>query len=318
MLNKMLSIVIPCFNEEDNIYEIYQRLTKILQVIIKNYEIIFIDNGSSDDSINILKNLVQKDSHVIAISYSRNFGVYGAYSGGLKYAKGNAVICIDCDLQDPPDLIPKMVEKWQEGYEIVYGIRKKRKGSILRIALVKIYYRVLNKLSYINVPLDAGDFSLIDRKVVDIINKMPEHMRYLKGLRAWVGFKQFGIKYERENRLFGKTKFSLIDYFRLGFESIISFSYKPLELISYLAIGVVILTAIGILVYLLNFIFFPDIPRGFMTLILVSLFLGGIQLLCLSIIGQYLVNIFEEAKNRPHYIVKEFFKKNNSQKTKKR
>lgn len=310
MLNKKLSIVIPCFNEEENIKRTYQRVTGIVTKIFRNYEIIFIENGSTDKSIDILRKLVDKDSHLLVLSLSRNFGPYGAYAGGLAYSKGDAVVCIDCDLQDPPELIPEMVKKWQERYDVVYGIRSRRKGNVLRSALVKFYYRVLNKLSYIRIPLYAGDFALMDRKVVALLNAMPERNKYFTGLRAWVGFKQLGIEYERSDRKFGKTKFSMIDYFRWGFNSIASFSYKPLELISYLTIFVVFLVIVGIFIYFLDFFFYPNNPRGFITLILVTLFLGGIQLLSLSIIAQYLANIFEETKNRPNFIVKEVLRKN--------
>jgi len=309
MVNKKLSIIIPCFNEEDNIDKTYKRLSGILQKAVKDYEIIFIENGSIDSSFNILKKIVKNDSKIVVIKFSRNFGPYGAFAAGLQYATGDAVSFLDCDLQDPPELIPQMLEKWQEGFDVVYGIRSRRKGSFLRRAFVNLYYRIFKKLSYVNIPLDAGDFSVIDRKVVDVINSMPEHKRYLGGLRAWAGFKQIGIEYTRDKRLYGETKFSMLAYFRFAFENIFSFSYKPLDLISYLAIIVVSLLLVGIVVYFIIFLSYPDIPKGFMTLILAILFLGAIQLLCLSIISQYLANIFEEVKGRPHYIVDDVLKK---------
>lgn len=304
-MKKKISVIIPAYNEQNNIQRTYEKLSKILHSTGLNYELIFVENGSTDFSFRMLKKIAHSDSHVLVISLSRNFGIYSAYSCGLSYARGDAAVIIDCDLQDPPELIPKMIEKWEEGYDVVYGIRSKRKGGLLRKSLVKIYYKVIHKLSYINMPIDAGDFSLMDRKIINVINSLPEHMRYLKGLRAWAGFKQTGIEYERKKRLIGRSKFSILDYFRLGFESIFLFSFKPLELISYLSFFVVFLTFIGIIVYFVYYLFFPEVPRGFMTLILVILFLGGIQLLCLSIIGQYLAIMFEEAKNRPFYIVKD-------------
>lgn len=305
MIKKKLSIVIPCFNEEENIERTYKKLTKVVSRITKNYEIIFIENGSTDKSLEILSSITKKNPHIVAISYSRNFGPYGAYAGGFKYATGDAIICIDADLQDPPELISQMVYKWQEGFDVVYGIRSRRKGSVLRKNFVKLYYRIMSKLSYIKIPLDAGDFSLIDRKVIDVINKMPEHKRYIGGLRAWAGFKQCGISYERKDRKFGSTKFNFFKYLSFAVENIFSFSYKPLELIYYLSVIIVGLTVLGIVAYFLLFLFYPNIPRGFITLILVILFLGGVQLLCFSIVCQYLAQIFEEVKNRPHYIVKE-------------
>lgn len=305
MINRKVSVVIPCFNERDNILEMYNRLTVVLKKSVSNYEIIFVDNGSTDESLRIFKTLVKRDMHVSVLVYSRNFGPHGAYSGGISYAKGNAVIFIDGDLQDPPELIEKMLTLWNKGNEIVYGIRKRRKGSKLRKILTSLFYKILNKLSYVKIPLDAGDFGLMDRKVVDLIKNMPEHNKYFTGLRAWVGFSQIGIEYDRGARVSGKTKFRLLDYFRWAFSSITSFSYKPLELISYLTIAVVFLTIVGIFIYLLDFFFYPNNPRGFITLILVILFLGGIQLLSLSIISQYLASLIEESKQRPEYIIKE-------------
>lgn len=309
MINKTVSVVIPSFNEEGNILKMYKRLTAVLPKLVQEYEIIFVDNGSTDNSAAVFGSLVEKDDRVMVLTYSRNFGPHGAYDGGLAYATGKAVVCIDGDLQDPPELIPKMIEKWQEGYKVVYGVRKRRKGNLLRKILTRIYYRLLNKLSYIKIPLDAGDFALMDRKVVDLIKSMPEHNKYFTGLRAWVGFSQIGIEYNRQDRQKGTTKFSLLDYFRWAMMSIFSFSYKPLEFISYVSILVVFLTVLGIFVYILDFFFYPNNPRGFITLILVTLFLGGVQLLCLSIIGQYLANIFEEVKNRPSYIVQSILRK---------
>ncbi len=305
MIKKSLSVIVPCFNEEENIFEMHRRLRGVLRKKISDYKIIFVDNGSTDNSSKIFKSIVKKDPNVAVLVYSRNFGPHGAYTGGLDYVKGDAVVFIDGDLQDPPELIEKMINKWQEGYDVVYGIRKKRKGSILRKLLTILFYRVLNKLSYVNIPLDAGDYSLMSRKVVNLIKDMPEHNKYFTGLRAWVGLNQTGIEYERAERNAGVTKFNLADYFRWALHSILSFSYKPLEVISYFAIFVFLLSFFGIFVYILDFFFYPNNPKGFITLILVTLFLGGIQLLCLSIIGQYLANIFEETKNRPSYIIKE-------------
>lgn len=309
MVNKSLSVVVPCFNEEKNILEMHRRLKEVLRKNVSDYEIIFVDNGSTDQSSKIFQSIVNKDPNIGVLVYSRNFGPHGAYTGGLDYVKGEAVVFIDGDLQDPPELIEEMINKWKEGYDIVYGIRKRRKGSVLRKLFTIFFYRVLNKLSYVKIPLDAGDFSLMDRKVFELIKDMPEHEKYFTGLRAWVGFRQIGIEYSRAKRNTGVTKFSFIDYIRWALHSISSFSYKPLELISYLATLVFLISFFGIFIYILDFFFYPNNPRGFITLILVTLFLGGIQLLCLSIIGQYMANIFEEVKNRPKYIVKESFGK---------
>lgn len=284
---------------------LYHRLNKVTKKLGIDYEYIYVENGSSDNSQQIIRDLIKKDNHVRMLVYSRNFGPHGAYTGGLQFVTGDVVVCIDGDLQDPPELIETMIKKWKEGYKVVYGIRRKRKEGPMRKLGYLLYYRILHKLSYIPIPKDASDFALMDRKVVDIINAMPEHNKYIAALRAWVGFEQYGFEYERLARFGGKTKFNMMAYYRWAIQGFFSFSYKPLELISYLAFGTVFLTLLGIPVYFSMFFFYPDRPKGFITLILVMLFLGGVQLLCLSIIGQYIANIFEETKMRPHFIIKE-------------
>lgn len=308
IVNKKISVVVPCFNEEENILETYTRLINVLRKCTKKYEIIFIDNGSTDGSRKIFKDLVRKNERVKVIVYSRNFGPHGAYSGGLKNITGDAVLCIDADLQDPPELLPQMIEKWQQGYDVVYGARKKRKGNTLRKILTFLYYRILNRLSDIKIPLDAGDFALMDRTVVNHINSMPEHNKYFTALRAWVGFAQYEIPYNRAERKIGKTKIRLIEYIRWALQNICSFSYRPLELISYLTIFVIFLTGVGILLYFFNYFFYPSNIRDVNTIVIAILFMGAIQLLCLSIMSQYLSIIFEEAKNRPQYIIRKILK----------
>lgn len=310
MINKKISVVIPCFNEQENILPMYHRLRKILDKLTKKYEIIYVNNGSTDNSDTVFRKLAKKDKKVVVIYLSRNFyKSQGAYTAGMDYATGDVAILIDGDLQDPPELIPKMVEKWQQGFDIVYGVRKKRRGSILRKIGYLLFYRIFNKLSYIDIPLDAGDFSLIDRKVLDVINIMPERDRYIRGLRAWVGFKRTGIEYTRAERKKGTTTNSLIDNFRWAALGIFSFSYVPLELISWLAIFVVIIAAVAIILYTILY-FVIGAPTGFLTLLVVVLFLGGIQLLSLSIIAQYLGKMFEEMKGRPKYVISEILNDN--------
>lgn len=313
MINKKVSVIIPCYNEEENIIEMYERLTKVLIKTTNNYEILYINNGSIDSSESIFRQLVEQDNRVIVITLSRNFGSsQPAYTCGMEYATGDCIVCIDGDIQDPPELIPQMVDKWFEGYDVVYGIRKKRKGSLLRRLGYKMFYRLFKKFSYIDVPLDAGDFAVLDRKVVDALNQLPERNRFLRGLRAWVGFRQTGVEYERADRKAGVTSNSFFDNIRWAKMGIFSFSYSPLEFISFLASLVVVLSLIGILAYIISYFAFPLAPRGFSTIIVAVLFLGGIQLLCLSIIGEYLGKIFEEVKQRPKYIVKEILKNENT------
>jgi len=312
MLNKKISVVIPCFNEQENILPMYDRLKKTLDKVTVNYEIIYVNNGSTDNSDRVFRDLARKDKKVTVIFLSRNFyKAQGAYTAGMDYVTGDAAALIDGDLQDPPEVIPKMIDKWQEGFNIVYGVRKKREGSGLRKIGYTLFYRLFKKLSYVDIPLDAGDFSLIDRKVLAVINSMPERDRYIRGLRAWVGFKHTGVEYTRVERKRGVTTNSLLDNFRWAALGIFSFSYVPLELISWLAIAVVALSAIAIVGYTIAYFLLPEFnPQGFLTLLVAILFLGGIQLLCLSIIGQYLGKMFEEIKARPKYIISEILNDN--------
>ncbi|MCR4431962.1 MAG: glycosyltransferase family 2 protein [Tepidanaerobacteraceae bacterium] len=305
MIDKKISVIIPCYNEEGNILNMYERLIKVLNPITNNYELVFINNGSTDNSYKIFDYLTERDPKVTVIELSRNFGSsQPAYTCGLEYVTGDCAVLIDGDIQDPPELIPNMITKWLEGYDVVYGIRKKRKGSLIRRIGYKIFYRMLKKLAYIDIPLDAGDFSLIDRKVIDALNLLPERNRFIRGLRAWVGFKSIGIEYTREDRKAGKTSNSFMDNIRWAKMGIFSFSYYPLELISYIAFIVMLISLIGICVYIISYFVYPNAPRGFSTLIVAILFLGAVQLLSLSIIGEYLGKIFEETKGRPIYIIK--------------
>lgn len=299
-----LSVIIPCYNERENISPMYDRLTAVLKKLPYRYELIFVDNGSTDNSRRLFENIVRKDSNVKTIVLSRNFyKSQGAYTAGIDYATGEALILIDGDLQDPPEVIPRFVEKWEEGSHIVYGKRVKRAESLLRKIGYHYFYKLFRKLSYIDIPSDAGDFSLIDRKVADIIKGMPERNRYIRGLRAWVGFTSTAVPYERKERYKGITTNSMVDNVRWALFAITSFSYAPLELISWLACSTVILAGIGLLIYTVLYFIVPDAPRGFQTILMIVLFLGSIQLVCFSIIAQYLAIMFEEIKQRPKYIV---------------
>lgn len=306
---KKISIIIPCFNEEENILPMHKRLTAILRKTLYDYEIIFINNGSTDNSADIFQRVAKQDNKVTILFLSRNFyKSQGAYTAGIDYARGEAAILIDGDLQDPPEKIPDLIKKWEEGYTIVYGVRVKRKESVLRKIGYKIFYRVFKALSYINIPVDAGDFSLIDKKIIEIFKKMPERNRYIRGLRAWVGFKSTGIPYTREERYRGFSTNSFIDNIKWALFAIFSFSYAPLGIISWLAIVTVILATLAIIVYTALYFIYPLSPRGFQTLLLITLFLGSIQLICFSIIAQYLGIIFEEIKGRPKYIIEKIIR----------
>lgn len=312
MTDKKISVIVPCYNEEPNILNMYNRLTNVLKRTTSNYEILFIDNGSYDNSKGIFKNIVENDENVVVIQLSRNFGSsQPAYTCGLEYATGDCAVLIDGDIQDPPELIEQMVLKWLEGYEVVYGIRTKRKGNIIRRIGYKLFYRIYKKMSYIDVPLDASDFGLIDRKVIYVMNSLPERNRFIRGLRSWIGFNSTGLEYVREDRHAGKTKFTFMDNIRWAKMGLVSFSYFPLELISSIAAIMTLLSIIGVIVYIINYFLDPTTPRGFSTIIVLILFIGSLQLLALSIIAEYLAKVFEETKARPKYVISKIMKNKN-------
>lgn len=313
MIKKRLSVVIPCFNELPNITPMYQRVTKALKTVTSNYEIIFIDNGSTDASFDVFKRLSLMDKKVTIIALSRNFyKSQGAYSAGIDYATGDCAVLLDGDIQDPPELIGEMVNLWQKGYDIVYGVRAHREGSKLRNLAYTLFYRIFSNLSYVEIPKDAGDFSLIDKKVIGVFRQMPERDRYIRGLRAWMGFNSVGINYKRQERVRGKTSNSFIDNIRWALLGIFSFSYVPLELITWLAILSFIISLFAVILYTILYFIVPNAPRGFQTLLISTLFLGSIQLLSLSIIAHYIGKIFEEVKGRPKYIIREILNDNSS------
>ena len=306
MLTQQFISVIPiAFGDEGNIEELYKRLTKVLKKITPRYEIIYVNDASPDNSEHILKKLAKKDKRLTVIVHSRNFGAQNAFSTGMKYARGDAVVIMDGDLQDPPELIEKFVKKWLEGYDVVYGSRKKREKSMGKYLewAYHYFYVIFNKLSYISVPLDAGDFSLMDRKVINHINDLPEKDRFLRGLRAWVGFKQIGIDYIRPERFSGKSTNSFKRNIFWVRKAIFSFSYAPLEWVFYVAIFSVLISIFAIFIYLILYFLTPSTPKGFLTILLSVLFIGSVQLVVLSIICEYLRRIFEEVKSRPTAII---------------
>lgn len=305
MTGKRISVVIPCLNEVDNIVPMYHRLKDVFVAVTSNYEIIYVDNGSTDGSVEKYQEICKKDPAVRVLLMSRNFGSSDmSYSAGTEYATGDAVVWIDGDLQDPPELIAKFVAKWLEGYEVVYGIRSKRKVNAVLGFAYNSFYRLMNRLSYVHMPLYAGDFCLVDRRVANVLNQFPERDRFVRGLRAWVGFRQTGIEYFREERAAGRTTQNLGVYLRVAKKGIVSFSYAPLTLISNIALGAMVLTLLAIFAYPIVAIFLPA-PRGFMTLLIIMLFIGSVQFFILAILGEYMARIFEEVKQRPKYIIKE-------------
>jgi dolichol-phosphate mannosyltransferase len=284
----------------------HERLTKVFTELGVQYEIIFVNDGSPDNAREVLAELAGHDRNVTVITHSRAFGSQSAFTSGMRVATGDAVVLLDGDLQDPPELIPAMVEKWREGFEVVYGERVDREATgPMRIAY-KMFYRAFRKASYVNVPLDAGDFGLLDRRVVDTLNDLPEKDRFIRGLRAWAGFRQVGVPYVRPERMFGRTTNSFVKNLGWARRAILSFSYAPLDFIAWLALATVGLSVLAMCAQVVARIAFPDsAPRGLTTVLLVVLFIGGIQFLCLSIIGSYLAHMYDEVKARPSYIVDE-------------
>ena len=297
-----LSAVVCCYRDGEAIPIMHERLTKVFNELGTDYEIIFVNDGSPDDSRSVLARLCAQDPHVVAIEHTRNFGSQSAFLSGMEIASGHAVVLLDGDLQDPPELIAKFYEKWREGYEVVYGTRVRRDAPALRQVAYKAFYRIFQRLAYVPIPLDAGDFSLIDAKVVKHLIRLPETNQFLRGLRAWVGFRQTGVDYVRPERMFGTTTNSWRKNFWWARKAIFNFSFLPLEALWYLGTGVFILAFLGFLAQVIYRLFHPEIPHGVTTIVLVVLFFGGTGTLMFSILGEYLSKVFEEAKRRPKFI----------------
>ena len=304
---KKISAIVTLYRDAPAIPFIYKRLISTFKKINVDYEIIFVNDGSPDNTEKVLRRLTKKDQKVIAINHSRNFSSQMAFTSGMKIAAGDSVVLLDGDLQDPPELIEKFYKKWLEGYDVVYGERVKREATTMLQIGPKLFYRIFKALSYITIPVDAGDFSLIDRKVVDVLNLMPERDRFIRGLRAWVGFKQIGIQYKRPERMFGKSTNNWRRNIAWARKGIFAFSYIPLEFMMYGSLLVVFLSFVGIIFQIVMKLIFPGTPHGVSTIIILILFLGGIQLLGISILGEYVAKIFEEVKQRPMFVVKSIF-----------
>ncbi len=299
-----LSAVVACYRDAPAVPIMYERLVRACQQVGAEYEIIFVNDGSPDNAREVLADLAQRDRNVVVINHARAFGSQSAFTSGMRIASGDAVVLLDGDLQDPPELIPQLVAHWREGYDVVYGERVKREASFFMRHAYRAFYRVFKRLAYVNVPVDAGDFSLIDRRVVDAMNALPETHRFVRGLRAWVGYKQLGVPYVRPERMFGTSTNSLRKNLGWARRAIVSLSYAPLDLITGLALSVVGVASLGLIVQLGLRILDPHVaPKGLTTVISVVLFIGGIQLLCLAIIASYLAHMYEEVKGRPPYVV---------------
>ncbi len=303
---KKISIVIPLYYEEEVANECYNRVTTVCKNIENyEYEIIFVNDGSKDKTLEILEKIAQNDKHIKIISFSRNFGHQAAVTAGLKFVTGDAIVIIDADLQDPPELIPEMLNLWEQGNEVIYGKRKQRKGeSKFKLLTASMFYKTLNALSDVEIPENTGDFRLVDRKVVDVVNSLPEHNKFLRGLFSWVGFKQYEYDYNRKERFAGKTKYPLKKMLKLAADGIISFSTKPLKLLAGLGIFS-ILISIAILIYaLISFAFdLNNLTAGWTSLMVAITFFAGVQLLSIWIMSEYIGRIYDETKDRPQYII---------------
>ena len=310
-----LSIVVPIFNESDNIYAFYEKITKVLNELSEPYEIVFINDGSKDNSLDLLVELHEKDKKVKVINLSRNFGKEIAMTAGMDYSSGEAVIPIDADLQDPPEVIVSLFHKWREGYDVVYATRSSREGETwLKKWTSKMFYKIMGSLTKIEVPRDTGDFRLMDRKVVEALKELREHHRFMKGLFSWVGYKQIGVSYNRDPRYGGKTKWNLGKLFNFAIEGITSFSYIPLKFASLMGVIVSFLSFVYGIFIVIKTLIFGNPVGGYPSLIVIILFLGGIQLLTIGIIGEYIGRIYDETKKRTLYFVRDTigFPKNDS------
>ncbi|MBP6754846.1 MAG: NAD-dependent epimerase/dehydratase family protein [Bacteroidia bacterium] len=302
-----ISAVIACYKDAEAIPIMYDRLKSVFNSSFVDYEIIFVNDCSPDNTIEVLNRIIDKDERVIAIEHSRNFGSQSAFLSGMEISTGDCVVLLDGDLQDPPELIEQFLLKWKEGNDVVYGRRVDREGNKILVKFYKIFYRIFRKLSYIPIPLDAGDFSLMDRKVVEELIKMPETDQFMRGLRAWVGFRQIGVDYIRPERMFGVTTNNWRKNIGWARKAIFSFSYLPLELLTYLGFTLTILSFVAILIQILFYFIFPETPKGISTIICLILFFGGMNLLAVAIIGEYQSKILEETKKRPKFIRKKVY-----------
>jgi dolichol-phosphate mannosyltransferase len=299
----LISVIVPCYNEEAVIRETHRRLSAALSGV--NYELIYVNDGSRDATADILREIQAGEARVRAVLLARNFGHQMAVTAGLEHAAGDAVVIIDADLQDPPEVIPEMIARWRDGYQVVYGVRSEREGeTAFKLFTAKLFYRLINRLSHIEMPLDVGDFRLIDRKVVEALGAMPERDRFLRGMVSWVGFRQCGVFYRRAARFAGETKYPLIRMLRFATDAVLSFSFTPLRLAIYTGFSA-IAAAFGGIIYALYKFYANDVVRGWASTFVALLLMSGVQLITIGIIGEYIGRIYGEVKKRPLYLVQE-------------
>lgn len=307
----VLSFVVPCYNEESNIRVLYGRIVAVMALCPETWECVCVNDGSRDDTLSALMALQDQDSRVRVIDLSRNFGKEAALTAGLDHARGEAAIPLDADLQDPPELIPELVARWRAGYDVVNAVRLSREGeSLLKRASAHAFYRVFNRVTKVPIPEDTGDFRLLSRPVLDALRQLPERRRFMKGLFAWVGFRTTSVSYHRAPRQAGQTTWSYVRLWRFALDGILSFSDAPLRIASYLGLVVSALSLLYALDLLVQTLLFGNPVKGYPSLMVAILFLGGVQLLALGIIGEYLARAYDEGKGRPVYIIRKTFRRN--------
>ena len=301
------SLIIPIYNEEESIPELYRRVSDVMDSLDDSVELILINDGSRDRSLKLMRELQERDARVCYISFARNFGHQAAVTAGLNFARGQVIVVLDADLQDPPELIPKMIESWQAGYHVVYAQRTKRKKeSWFKRLTAYVFYRLLRQLADVDIPADTGDFCLMDRQVVEVLNSMPERNRYIRGLRAWIGFRQTAVKFERDPRFAGEVKYTFKKSLALAVNSLVSFSKIPLRISTYLGLFSALIALLMALLVLYWRLQQPDSPvTGLATILIAVFFLGSVQLISIGILGEYIGRIYEEVKGRPAYTIAE-------------
>ena len=304
-----ISIVVPCHNEEKNVSQMALRVSSVMRGIGMSYELIFINDGSRDHTLDNVLELARNNSSILVIDLARNFGHQPAVSSGIDLARGEAVVLIDGDLQDPPEVLPEMIAQWQKGYDVVYGQRERRHGdTFFKRLTAAIFYRFLRYCTQTNIPLDTGDFRLMDRKVVEAIKKMPEHHRFIRGMVSWVGFSQVAVRYTRQPRNAGDTNYPFWKMFLFALDAITSFSVLPLRVVTVSGFFIIFLTSCYAFWILILRIFYPELIKpGLAAVNILIAFLGGAQLTCLGVVGEYVGRIYEEAKARPLYLIRNIY-----------
>ncbi len=307
-MKKIISIIVPLYNEEEIVKNTVIQLNKVASDWSEDFEIIFVNDGSSDQTYQILKGIAKNNKKIKIINFSRNFGHQMAFTAGIDFAKGDAVIVIDGDLQDPPEIMTKFIKKWKEGYQVVYGKRLQRKGeNLFKLISANLFYRFMAILSDISIPKDAGDFRLMDRIVINKLTSMREKHRFIRGMVSWVGFKQISVEYVRNSRIAGKTKFPLNKMLKFALDAIFSFSTTPIKYTFYIGFFSTILSFSGIIFALLSRLITDNWVSGWTTIIIAILFIGGVQLISIGVLGEYIGRTFEEIKRRPLYVIESTF-----------